>query len=164
MRLLILFLSLFCINVFAESTYEETKRESTRAFNEYKQQAEEGDALGQLCLSNAYNNGVGCYKNEALALSWLRKSAEQGLPEAQRLLGYCYEVGDRGLMTDYVEAYAYFNLAATTLKYVREERNDLEKKMTPSQIEAGQKRSKELQKEIEAKISDKTKPWWKISK
>jgi len=95
-------------------------------------------------------------------VKWFRKSAEQGNPFGQLSLGICYERG-AGTLKDKVEAYAYYNLASVTNEPAREMLNELEKEMTPSQIEAGQKRSKELLESIEgrmiaaAKKSEKTK-------
>ncbi|NBY42109.1 MAG: hypothetical protein EBQ49_02160, partial [Verrucomicrobia bacterium] len=76
--------------------------------------------------------------------------AEQGYAEAQCDLGYCYDTGT-GVLKDQVEAYAYYNLASITNEVAQKNRSVIEKTMTQSQIEAGQKRSKELQKEIETK-------------
>ena len=42
---------------------------------------------------------------------WFRMAAEQGLADAQFNLGLMYETG-RGVPKDYVQAYAWFNIAA----------------------------------------------------
>jgi hypothetical protein len=51
---------------------------------------------------------------------------------------------------DYVEAYAWWNLAAQTDANAANERNLLEKKMTSKQVVEAQKRTKELRSLIEA--------------
>ena len=56
---------------------------------------------------------------------------------------------------DYVEAYAYFNLASSTDEDARSNRGMMEKGMSPDARTRGQQRTKELQKEIEAKIAAK---------
>ena len=63
---------------------------------------------------------------------------------------------------DYVEAYAWYELAATSgnkdpgdgrIEYpAPAARKDLEKEMSPEQITAGQKRSGELQAQIAVKL------------
>jgi hypothetical protein len=50
-----------------------------------------------------------------------------------------------------VEAYAWFNLAAKTKENAAKNRDDLEKIMSPEQVAAAQKRTKELRTQIEAK-------------
>jgi len=89
-----------------------------------------------------------------MAAFWFKKSADQGSPIAQYNLGNCYKIG-QGVIKDIVETYAYFNLSGISHEPARKNREKLEKEMTRSQITAGQKRSKELQKEIEAKINAK---------
>jgi hypothetical protein len=78
--------------------------------------------------------------------------ANQGNAKAQFNLGYCYDNGE-GVLKDTVEAYACYNLAGITLQVARENRDTLAKEMTTEQINTGQKRSKELQAEIEARIT-----------
>jgi TPR repeat protein len=53
------------------------------------------------------HTGVDCPE----AVKWLRKTADQGAPSGQFLLGYMYERG-LGLPQDYVLAYMWLNLAA----------------------------------------------------
>ncbi|GBL24036.1 secretory immunoglobulin A-binding protein EsiB [Opitutia bacterium] len=47
----------------------------------------------QTLLGHAYFNGEGVQQDQALAISWYRKAAEQGLAEAQYNLGGCYANG-----------------------------------------------------------------------
>src|SRR5262249_604501 len=62
-----------------------------------------------------------------LAIEWIRKAAEQGLPGAQVNLGYCYEKG-RGVEKDLAQAKLWYEKAAdqghkkakNRLKWVRE--------------------------------------------
>lgn len=58
------------------STYKEIERE-----------AEQGDAEAQLNLSVCYAKGDGVGKDMKQAIYWVRKSAEQGNADAQRILG-----------------------------------------------------------------------------
>ena len=172
MRILTIILSLVCVSAFAElppslernkdsiKVYETWKVKADQGdayyqrlikkFEDLKVKAEQGDAQVQCCLGMAY---LKVLKDPVEAVKWFRKSADQGDPGAQWLLGVCYMDGG-GVLKDPVEAYAYFNLGGVTY-LARKDRDILEKEMTPSQIEAGIKRSKELQKEIEAKIAAK---------
>jgi hypothetical protein len=55
-----------------------------------------------------------------------------------------------GVIKDEIEAYAYWNLAGVSLKEGAEYIAEMEKKLTESARLLGQKRSRELQAEIEA--------------
>lgn len=85
---------------------------------------------------------------------WLIESAGQGNAGAQVLLGSRYRDGD-GVAKNAIEAYAYFNIAAVTNESARKRLEKLEEKLTDEERLMGQKRSKELQKEIEAKEAAK---------
>jgi len=125
-------------------------KDSVEAIKWYKTSAEQGCPEGQSALGYCYFEGKGVIKDEAEAVKWFRKAAEQGDAIAQYNLGGCYLKGF-GVLKDSVEAYAYYNLAGITLESARKNRDLLEKEMTPSQREAGLKRSKELLALIEAK-------------
>jgi hypothetical protein len=58
-----------------------------------------------------YTSGLGVAKNDEEAVSWYRKAAEQGLPEAQFELGTLYSVG-RGVTRDSAEAIFWYRRAA----------------------------------------------------
>ena len=55
--------------------------------------AEGGDQYAQACLGVMYQHGWGVDKNEATAVEWYRKAAEQGYATAQRNLGEMYQYG-----------------------------------------------------------------------
>lgn len=182
MRLLTLILSLLCINVSAlEITPEQFKEWKVKAdegdaeaqffigrcyFNGLgvtadpneaiwwcRKSAIQGYAVAQCCLGLSYQLGRGGLNKESKeAVFWLRKAAEQGEVNALGNLGICYANGV-GVQKDQVEAYAYYDLAGSTFESACEQRDKLAKEMTPEQIKAGQKRSKELQAEIEARIT-----------
>ena len=116
----------------------------------FQKAAEAGNAAAQNNLGYCYKHGHGVGADLVAAVTWYRKSAQQGDVNAQVWLGYCYDTGT-GVLKDQVEAYAYYNLASITNELAQTNRSIIEKTMTQSQIEAGQKRSKELQKEIETK-------------
>ena len=61
---------------------------SSLAGSPLQQRAEAGDAESQVNLGLAYRDGTGVPQDEALAVEWFRKSAEQGHPRGQDNLGY----------------------------------------------------------------------------
>jgi hypothetical protein len=58
-----------------------------------------------------YANGSGVEKDEAQAVAWYRKAADQGYMDAQRRLGDCYENG-KGVKKDLEEAKKWYFRAA----------------------------------------------------
>lgn len=58
-----------------------------------KKAAEQGHTQTQYKLADCYHAGEGVRKDEAKAVYWLDKSAEQGWPEAQGELGWAYHDG-----------------------------------------------------------------------
>jgi hypothetical protein len=125
-------------------------KDPVEAVKWYHKAAEQGFVDAQLFLVRCYDDGIGVPKDSVEADKWFRWSAEHGDVNAQYNLGRCYSIGER-FTKDVVEAYAYYNLAGITLEEARENRDKLERTMTPSQREAGLKRSKELQAAIEAR-------------
>ena len=105
------------------------------------------DAIYTLGL--CYYEGDGVAKDYVEAVKWFRKAAERGHASAQRNLGVCYKNGE-GVEKDYAEAYAWWNLLSTRFKDAAEKRDILEKTMTPQQVAAAQKRTKELRAIVEA--------------
>ena len=120
----------------------------------YQKAAEQGYAEAQTNLGFCYRDGVGVAKDDVQAVSWYRKAAEQGYAEGQYMLGACYYSG-RGVAKDEVETYAYYSLASITLELSRTSLAFLSEGMSPDARTRGQQRTKELQKEIEAKIAAK---------
>jgi TPR repeat protein len=123
------------------------------AVNWWRKSAEQGYADAQFDLGLRYENGPGVEKDRLLAAQWYRKAADQGHPNAQLYLGHCYARGE-GVEKDEIEAYAYYNLAGIHSIYARHSFDFLEKMMSRAEIVAGQKRTRELRKEIEQKISE----------
>ena len=116
--------------------------------------AEQGFAYAQSILGDCYYKGSGVAKDRVEAVRWWRKAAEQGFAGAQSGLGFCYATGE-GAAKDEVEAYAFWNLAMITDKDEASNFAILAKRMSPDAISRGEKRTKELQKEIEVKIAAK---------
>jgi TPR repeat protein len=91
---------------------------------------------------------------EVKAFEGYKAKALKGDSDAQGMLGVCYFNG-YGVAKDEVEAYAYYNLAGITNEIARKNLANLEQGMSPEIRIRGQQRTKELQKEIEAKIAGK---------
>ncbi len=126
----------------------------------YLKAAEQGYARAQANIGDRYYMGNrGLPEDDKEAVKWYRRASEQGSAWALARLGLCYERG-RGVPKNYVEAYACFNVAGANdvganNKIFAAWRDSLAKIMTPSQIEAGQKRSLELSLELQAKIDSR---------
>ena len=80
----------------------------------------------------------------ATALLEWRPLAEQGDASAQNNLGFMYVYG-KGVLQDYVRAHMWFNIAASSggSKNSSKSRDNVAKKMTPSQVEKAQKLARE---------------------
>ncbi len=73
---------------------------------------------GRAVLGDRYRDGEGVPQDDAEAVKWFRRAAEQGYAYAQRNLGRMYLFG-KGVSEDFVEAYAWISVAATENKLIR---------------------------------------------
>jgi TPR repeat protein len=106
--------------------------------------AEQGDAIAQHNLGFMYFEGKGIPQDFDKAAYWFTKAAEQGSWVAQYNLGFLYSKSQ-----DYVRAYAWYNLAASQDKdRAKAAKETLLEKMSPNQIEEGQKLFKKLYDKI----------------
>lgn len=125
-------------------------RDYKLAIQWYRKAAEAGLADAQFELGSEYGGASKVLeKDPELYLKWVIKAAAQKYPKAYHSLGASYELGI-GVPKDEIEGYAYYNLAAPYLPWSRRSRDDMEKVMTQEQRIAGQKRSKEILKELES--------------
>jgi len=123
-------------------------------FERYKPKAQKGEAVYEYLLGQCYADGNGTIEDDVEAAIWFKKAAHQDVPEAQAKMGRCYSSG-HGVVRDLIEAYAYYNLAAVRGKVWRSELDILELSMTREAVLRAQERTRELQKEIEAKMAAK---------
>src|SRR5690606_4265049 len=115
------------------------------------------DADAQYAIAHAYLDGKGIAKDQVEALNWFKRAAFQNHSAAQGWCGYFY-VNGIAVPQDYVEAYAWQNLSAandSANASLREFRDEISKLLTKEQIADGQKRTTELQREIQAAIAKK---------
>ena len=77
-----------------------------------KLSADRGDAKGQFSYATFLHDGLGVEKNDAAALEYWQKSADQDYPAALAILGLCMLNGLCGVEKDPEKAVAYFKKAA----------------------------------------------------
>lgn len=99
----------------------------------------------------------GAPKDISNAISWWRDAALSGDARAQYNMAVRYYFG-RGVVADEIEAYAYLNLAAIEDSDAAEMWTSNFKDASLKLATAGQKRTRELQREIEAKKAAKSLP------
>jgi len=73
--------------------------------------ADQGDAIAEHSLGNAYYKGRGVEKNYGESVKWYRRSAEHGDADAAVEVGTAYQSG-KGIEKDYGEALKWFTKAA----------------------------------------------------
>ena len=83
MRLILILTALLAFQGAAASKFDETKA-----------LAELGMGAAQYDLALMYDNGEGVPENDAEAVKWYRKAADQGIAYAQYNLGYMYANGE----------------------------------------------------------------------
>ena len=121
-----------------------------QAYAWFTKAAEQGHADAQFNLGFMYYTGEGVPKDYEQAYAWFTKAAEQGHTNAQSNLGLMYYIGE-GIPKDYIQAYAWWNIAASQKPQSYSIKMDLYKvfrEMSSSQIEDGQKLSRELYEKI----------------
>jgi len=120
----------------------------------WRKAADQGHAGAQFSLGYCYGRGEGVPRNPSEAVKWFRKSADQGNASAYRFLGNAYDRGE-GVRVDKIEAYAYLTIALPGDSYAGGLLDSMTRGMTPSAIQKGKLRAKELRKEIDDKIAAK---------
>ena len=105
----------------------------------YRLAAEQGNAKAQNNLGFMYDNGTGVAQDYKEAVRLYRLASAQGNAIAQSNLGMMYE-NATGVAQDYVRAHMWYNLGAISgdSRNASSNRDDIAKKMTPSQIERAQ--------------------------
>jgi uncharacterized protein len=88
------------------------KHEFTKALDLWRPLAEQGNSKAQAYVGRIYSQGgFGVPKDDAQAITWLRKAAYQGDADAQNDLGDLYEDG-RGGAKDEAQAVVWYRKAA----------------------------------------------------
>ena len=108
------------------------------AYKSFLPLAEQGNVTAQYNLGHMYEKGKGVPQDYKEAVRLYRLSAEQGDVDAQLKLGVSYVMG-RGVPKDYALAHMWWNLSGSNgNKEAAENRDIVETKMTPQQIEKAQ--------------------------
>jgi TPR repeat protein len=113
------------------------------ALKRYRLAADQGDANAQMNLGIMHGKGQGVKQDYKTSVKWYTLAAKQGYAKAQNNLGVMYGLG-QGVSQDYVTAHMWANIAAVNGSEMAPElRNAIAKRMTPAQIHAAQKRTKD---------------------
>lgn len=137
---------------------EGVEKDYADAVKWYRKAAEQGLVSAQNKLGECYVSGIGVEPNSMEAMKWYRKAAEQDNADAQFWLGLFFAGAvpvlgnEKAIEKDDVESYAWYNLSSKTDPLGVKARDALEKKMSPQQVTAAQKRTRELRAQIEAKL------------
>jgi len=135
---------------------EAAAKEKAKRLASIKVNAAQGDAEAEFELGCFYetDDEILGARDDREASSWFSKAAMQGHPEAQYRLGLCYYEG-RGTPKDLLQAYALFDIAGNRLQSARDKLAAIQNSMTDAQIIAAPKKSRELQKQIDANMAKK---------
>ena len=140
-----LFTVLFLLSAAVFRLPAQQNEADRKVLAEIRAGADKGDAKAQYELGRAFFSGtLGVAKDEAEAVKWFRKAAEQNLADAQYNLGVYYDSGE-GVAKDEVEAYKWWLLAAgqgnDDAKY---NMTIVENKMSREQIAEGQRLARDF--------------------
>lgn len=106
-----------------------------------KRAAAQGSVEAELDLGTEYETGHAMIRDSQKAAKWYLLAAQHGNPYAQRDIGMFYAKGE-GMPRDYVKAYVWLNKAAASgAPSAAQARDSLESIMTPSQMEAAQRKA-----------------------
>lgn len=87
------------------------KGQFTKAFKEFKEDAEKGDPRAMEAVAVMLHMGEGVKQNLKKALSWYRKAAEKGDEAGMANVGIMYFKGAGTIQSD-VQAYAWLDVAS----------------------------------------------------
>ena len=107
-----LFTVLFLLSAAVFRLPAQQNEADRKVLAEIRAGADKGDAKAQYELGRAFFSGtLGVAKDEAEAVKWFRKAAEQNVADAQYNLGVCYANG-QGVTEDDAESVKWFRKAA----------------------------------------------------
>lgn len=92
-------------------TGTDAESDPVKAFECFKQSANQGYTKAQYQLCVCYDEGIGVRKNIAEAARWCEMAAYGGYDKAQSEIGYCYEYG-HGVLRNTREAVRWYRIAA----------------------------------------------------
>ena len=131
---------LLLLGLVASGCYSPKVAIDLQDIREYQTAAEQGFPLAQYHLGSAYQTHL----RYAEASLWFLRSAKLGVPEAQYSIAENYNNG-LGVPKNPVEAYAWYTVAGTQANVpAKNARDTLAVKLTRSEVEAGDRRAKDL--------------------
>jgi TPR repeat protein len=114
-----------------------------------------GDIEAKKSLGSLYHYGKGVVHDSGRASKLFLEAALSGDIESQRVMGSRLQQG-LGVPINLTESYAWYNVCASSGdELAAKSRESLAQSLQADQVAAGQKRSRELQAEIEAKKAKK---------
>jgi hypothetical protein len=119
------------------------------ALKEFTAAADAGNAQAQYLVGSMYDNGQGTAANDTEAVKWYARAAHQGFVTAQYNLGMMLVHGEGIEKPDYMQAYAWFSIAAA--KGDKESvnmRDMLEGRMNEPTLKAAKAEAEKLSNEI----------------
>jgi TPR repeat protein len=130
-------------------------RDDEEAVRFFRLASDNGHIPGKKNLGYMYAEGKGVKSDDAIASRLYLEAAYEGDTECQRVIAGRFKLGV-GLPRDPIEAYAWYNIAAASGdEQAINARKELEDVLDGGVASSGQKRSRELLKEIEAKKAKK---------
>jgi uncharacterized protein len=112
------------------------------AFEEWQNAAQANDLPAMVALADLYRRGTGRRPNVAKAFQWYQRAAQAGNGVAQMNLAEMYLNG-WGTKRDHILAWLWFDRAARQGRdWAQDQRNMLEKSMSPVQLAKARKMSK----------------------
>jgi TPR repeat protein len=130
-------------------------KDDEEAVRLFKVASDKGHVPAKKNLGYMYAEGKGVKSDDTVASGLYLEAAYEGDAECQRVIGSRYKMGI-GLPRDPTEAYAWYNIAAASGdEQAIKARKELEDVLDSGVASSGQKRSRELLKEIEAKKAKK---------
>lgn len=109
----------------------------------YRLAGEQGNTKAQIELGFMYEFGRGVSRDDREAARWYRLAAGRGNAKAQLNLGSMYAFG-KGVPEDYVYAHMWYSISASLGNKMADKRMEqIEKIMSPSQIEKAEELAKE---------------------
>jgi len=126
---------------------DSVKKNLSLAVNLITDSAEHGYAKAQSTIGKMYLDGTEVIQDYEMAVHWLTKAAAQNEETALYSLGYMAEYGNC-VPVDFIEAHKWYNLAcAQGLTDAQERRDELARRMSPTDIAAAQNRAREWAQE-----------------
>ena len=121
---------------FEDADAAQDRHDYATALRLFRLLAHQGDPNAQYRLGLMYEHGQSVPQDLApKAAAWYRPAADQGLKTAQWTLGSIYQIGS-GVEQDHVKAYTWYDLsAAQGWRGPEFLRAQLEKAVTPEQID-----------------------------